>query len=431
MKNAQVRGYIDKEKIKAREAFKELLKEHQNGKADTSNFCAAPFAHMYVHSNEGQRVCCMSTEYNVVEDDTELDLKKRWSNDYYKEFRKKFLRNEQPDVCVKCYNLESAGGRSDRINFNTMYSTKIEPNIETGNQWNAPIDIDVRPGNLCNLKCRMCGPISSSQIEKEVQDNQELLRPILGHGKIIRSDVLANEHNIEFLLEAADKGNRIKFLGGEPTIMPEVDKFLDILIDKKYLNVPLHFTTNCTNNNRRFVDKLAKFNNVSFNYSIDGTESVVEYIRTPVKFKTIDKTIRLYHEIAQKHPHAVSEISFTWQAYNLFNLLDTIKWAQSIGITMRPEILRTPEWSSIRNIPVDIRTPYIYSLIKEIEPWENRYSYRVIPALYQMLNDKEQYNPIHLARATKRFDKVRNQHIKDYIPEIYEIIKKDYDDLQI
>ena len=48
-----------------------------------------------------------------------------------------------------------------------------------------------------------------------------------------------------------------------------------------------------------------------------------------------------------------------------------------------------------------------------------------------MLNDKEQYNPIHLARATKRFDKVRNQHIKDYIPEIYEIIKKDYDDLQI
>ena len=427
MKNAQVRSYIDKEKIKAREAFKELLKEHQNGKTDTSNFCAAPFAHMYVHSNEGQRVCCMSTEYNVVEDDTELDLKKRWSNDYYKEFRKKFLRNEQPDVCVKCYNLEKAGGRSDRINFNAMYSTKIEPNIETGNQWNAPIDIDVRPGNLCNLKCRMCGPVSSSILEKEVNEN-EIIAKFLGPKNIKKTDMLMDANNQEFLYSAVDKGQRIKFLGGEPTIMPEIDKTLDLLLEKGFNKVPLHFTTNCTNHNKRFIDKISKFKNISFNYSVDGTGSVVEYIRTPVKFKTIDKTIRLYHEIAKDN---VSEISFTWQAYNLFNLYDTVVWAKSIGITIRPEILRQPEWSSIRNIPLSIRTPYIYSLIKKIEPWKDRYSNRVVPALYQMMNDKEEYNPIHLARATKSFDKVRKQHIKDYVPEVYEIIKKDYDDLQV
>ena len=47
------------------------------------------------------------------------------------------------------------------------------------------------------------------------------------------------------------------------------------------------------------------------------------------------------------------------------------------------------------------------------------------------MSDKEEYNPVHLARATKRFDIVRNQHIKDYIPEVYEIIKKDYNDLQV
>ena len=418
--------------LQHRKVWKKVLVEHQKTSADTSNFCIAPFIHMYVHGNEGQRVCCMSTENTLVTDDTELDLKKRWSNDYYKEFRKKFLRNEAPEVCVKCYDLEKAGGKSDRMNFNDTYMKFIEPNIETGNQYNAPIDLDIRPGNLCNLKCRMCGPVSSSQLEKEITDNSELLSPFLGKGTIRKSDVLAHEHNIEFLLQSADKGNRIKFLGGEPTIMPEVDKFLDILIEKEYFDVPLHFTTNCTNNNKRFTDKLAKFNNIAFNYSIDGVDKVVEYIRTPVKFSTINTTVPIYNDIAghiDGRPDV--EISFTWQAYNFFNLYDTVVWAKSHGVTARPEILRVPEWDSIRSIPLSIRKPYLEYLINTFETWNDRYSKRVLPALRHALSDDVEYHPKHLARATARFDKVRNQHIKDYVPKVWDIIKEDYNDLQV
>ena len=40
--------------------------------------------------------------------------------------------------------------------------------------------------------------------------------------------------------------------------MPEVDRMLDILIEKNLTHVPLHFTTNCTNNNKRFIDKIIK-----------------------------------------------------------------------------------------------------------------------------------------------------------------------------
>ena len=72
-RNSQVREYIDKQNRKAWK--KKLLMEHQKTSADTSNFCIAPFVHMYVHSNEGQRVCCMSTENTLVTDDLELDLK--------------------------------------------------------------------------------------------------------------------------------------------------------------------------------------------------------------------------------------------------------------------------------------------------------------------------------------------------------------------
>jgi len=281
----------------------------------------------------------------------------------------------------------------------------------------------------------MCGPISSSQMEKEIKDNRVILKPMLGDGIIRKSNVLENEYNIEFLLQAADKGERIKFLGGEPTIMPEVDKFLDILIDKEYFDVPIHFTTNCTNNNKRFLDKLSKFSRISFNYSIDGIGKVVEYIRTPVKFSTINKTIKIYHNIARgdklKSRKNVSEISFTLQAYNLFNLYDTVVWAKELGVTVRPEVLRVPEWDSIRSIPLSIRIPYLEELIERFNKWDDVYAERVMPALIYAQSDDKEYSPLHLARATKRFDKVREQHIKDFVPEVWEVIKKDYNDLQL
>ena len=51
---------------------------------DSKTFCAAPFAHMYVHKNEDIKMCCISTEYKMASPSTEIDLEKRWKSDYYK-----------------------------------------------------------------------------------------------------------------------------------------------------------------------------------------------------------------------------------------------------------------------------------------------------------------------------------------------------------
>ena len=47
----------------------------------------------------------------------------------------------------------------------------------------------------------------------------------------------------------------------------------------------LHFTTNATNLNRKFYDKLENYKTVDVNLSIDGIGKVVEYIRYPLNFK--------------------------------------------------------------------------------------------------------------------------------------------------
>lgn len=393
-----------------------MIKQGKNEKMD--NFCIAPFVHMYIHSNEGSRVCCMTTESSAIADDTDMDLRKRWSDRYIKEIRATFLKDERPEICSKCFSIEDNGGKSDRNRFNELYEDmKFEFDVEFGTQYKSPLDLDIRPGNLCNLKCRMCGPISSSQIQREVQKNTSL-HEIYGTGYIQTTDVLSDSTNIEFLLENADKGRRIKFLGGEPTIMPEVDKFLDILISNGMTDVPLHFTTNCTNNKKSFIDKLSNFSAVSFNYSIDGVDKVVEYIREPVKFSSINENIKLYHDMA-----TYGQITYTYQAYNFFNLIDTVRWSTNLGISLRPEVLLKPDWCNIRVLPVSIRHRYAGMMLRMDEMKNSLQHNTLQPVLHKILNDDTQYDITKLARYTKLLDDVRGTHIKDYIPEIWELLK--------
>jgi len=400
---------------------------------DSKTFCAAPFAHMYVHKNEDIKMCCVSTEYKMASPSTEIDLEKRWKSDYYKNIRQQFLDGEEPSICTSCFTTERNDGRSDRMNFNDRYPF-LKPNVETGNQYGSPIDLDIRPGNLCNLKCRMCGPESSSQLEKERLQYKELFDN--GRSKIYQPDGVFSEKNIDFLLKNADKGDHIKFLGGEPTIMPEVSDILDNLIenDKSHINVMI--TTNCTNSIKSFTDKLNKFSNLSFNYSVDGTGKVVEYIRTPVKFKTIEKNMKLYHKMS-----TVDNISFAFQAYNLFNLYDTIKWAADLGVRVVPVLVEYPQWCSVLSVPKKIRdaeldrTKQLMLNDKKYTEWiinpngDKHQLSNIISTIDRILEDDREYPVKNLAEMTWNFDTVRNQHIKDFIPEVWKIVKEEYESI--
>ena len=88
-----------------------------------------------------------------------------WNSPQYKEFRRQFINGEMPKTCERCYREEEAGIRSPRFGFNEKWwndTVKVEEEI--------PVDIryvDLRLGNLCNLKCRMCNPWASSMWVKD------------------------------------------------------------------------------------------------------------------------------------------------------------------------------------------------------------------------------------------------------------------------
>jgi sulfatase maturation enzyme AslB (radical SAM superfamily) len=399
--------------------LQQLLEQHQGKNFDYSNFCSAPFVHQYIHSNEAERLCCSAENNGPLSDTTELNLANRWSSAYQQDIRTQFLNNQKPAHCRNCFNRESTGGKSDRMMYNERYIKDLKPNVKTGNEHNSPIDLDIRAGNLCNLKCRMCTPLASSQLQKEAQQ-YEILHDIIGKGDILTTAVLEDPANLEFIIKNTQHGKRIKFLGGEPTIMPEVDQILDWLIKLNYLDVPLHFTTNCTNNAPKFINKIRQFHDVSFNYSIDGVGSVLEYIRAPVRFDTVKTVLPQYQAISKRN----SEIHFTLQALNLFNVQATVEWADSHNIKVMPELLRGPRWASVRTIPWQIRQPELQRLCEVLQSSPS--AHKMIPVLKEALDDPVELATEQLADATRRFDQARDQHIRDYIPEIWHIIQPYY-----
>ena len=402
-------------------------------------FCPAPFVHFYVHSTERPKPCCNAHDYNIWKEKRVVrGLRDEWESYHYTDLRKRMIEGKSSEICKRCYDAESHGGNSDRLNFMKKYmelSPTLDINVETGNEYNTPLDLDLRPGNLCNLQCRMCGPATSSQLNKEVKNNQSLLGSVISTFNEENESIWTSDRNLNFLLENIDKGKYIKFLGGEPTIMPEVDRIIDILIERGKTDIDLFFTTNLTNTNKNFLDKISNFKTILLNVSMDGIDKALEYIRHPVKWYSLQKNLIKISQLS--NVDKTIPISYTLQAYNIFDLEHTIRWAYNrnkeneVKVYVDPGILVHPKYLSYNVLPKDVRDKAVENILKMPELQEQDRSNTIRARVEYILNDETKGDLKLFANATKRFDISRKQHIKDYIPELWEVIEKDYNDIQV
>lgn len=414
-------------------ADKKKIKDFKDSKV----FCPAPFVHFFVHSSDVPKPCCAAEIYETWKTPKVVrGLRDEWESYHYTELRQKMIDGVKSDICNRCYAGEETGGISDRVNILDQYmkvAPDLEINVETGNEYGGPLDLDLRPGNLCNLQCRMCGPASSSQFNKEIKKNTKLINFIDPFDEEYES-VWASDRNLKFLLENIEKGiKRIKFLGGEPTIMPEVDRIMDYLIENEKTNIQLFFTSNMTNSNKKFLDKISKFESVMFNLSMDGIEKTLEYIRHPINWYTLQKNIAKISQLPNVEQRI--DMSFTLQAYNICNLKDTMEWAvrqnqsqDDYKVYFSPENLTHPARFSYRSLPKKFRDKVITEAIESdaFKHPDTHVTHKAKSRLEYILNDNEEYDIMDFAEATFRLDWSRQQHIKDYIPELWELLEPYY-----
>lgn len=321
---------------------------------DSKTFCAIPFVSTVVNTDGSIRPCCMiKAQYHQLkkQDGTRYTIKDNisdaWNSEEMKRMRMSMINGDKLEGCKVCYLQEDSGRTSNREYANSEWFQKLgEPEIERrvdqailqGGEVDYSIAyLDLRLGNLCNLKCRMCSPFNSSQIAKEHLELEQKDTPykVVWASAFGKFDPKFNDMQEWFdkdilwdqVIEMIPNLKKVYMTGGEPTLINNNFKFMQECIDRGRKDIVLFFNTNCTNVNKKFTGLISQFDRVNINASIDGVGAVNDYIRAPSNWSTIAKNV----ETLAQMPNVHLGITPTVQVYNIFNLIETLEWVENLN----------------------------------------------------------------------------------------------------
>jgi organic radical activating enzyme len=312
------------------------------------SFCSAPWTSMFYNKN-GARTCCTNSEF-VPGSPTNFR-----NSQFLKDIKKEFLEGKRPESCNNCWELEDAGLESIRT---TVYNSVTS--VDTNNLTiDSPVDLqylELRASNLCNFSCRMCGPIDSNQIAKEIV-NDPRLKIWFQQNELqeLSLDEITNDN----FTEIKNHMHTVKWLiitGGEPMIIKHYYELLDYLIEQNLSqNITLQFHTNASVYNNIIVSKLEKFNKIHITLSLDAAGPVAEYQRYGTDWSVVEKNCL---ELV-KLPNAALSVNSALSAYTI---LDIKRFAEFL---LKLYNANNQTWFTIRPVqyPKSIR---ILSLNREL-----------------------------------------------------------------
>ena len=317
-------------------------------------FCVAPFTHMWYRNSGSYYVlkpCCEVLDKDVYYIDKNKQhnsdvIDSYWNSDYIKDMRKSMLENKPHKFCTECYKIEQTTGAKPRDGYtNYLNDSNVDFNIETGNQSNKPLTLDYRPSNLCNLKCMMCGPGSSSEWAKEINRFRNSYYKDLDKMSDDTAVFMMNkdnsylfdkEHNPDEQYNNLPLSNiqRANFLGGEPLLNEEVYNVMKYWLSiGKQDDIKIQITTNGTNFTKRWKEMFSKFKNISLVISLDGVDNVFEYIRTNANWK---KVIENCEDIKSLENIKIT-LSYCIQMYNAFDLTNILNFLKTCELIQDKE----------------------------------------------------------------------------------------------
>jgi len=307
--------------------------------------CVLPFTHLATHPNGNVSLCCVSDHVNCASHAKFTDgrfqnllslnnnsLDEIFNCDLFKKTRLEMLEGKEPYPCRRCYEEESKGIMSKRVRENAQYLDSAQDIIaktkEDGTLTPEFTFIELRLGNICNLKCRTCNPVSSSKWVVEYKKLNEDLTFVTDYSKVGTGVWFEDDAFWEELAKHSSRLETVYVNGGEPTMVEKHFNFLYRLIDLG-LNkqVKLWYSINLTNLPERLLDLWKQFKSVDVYVSIDDLKERNEYIRTGSKWDEV-----LNNLIELRKTEFNLSICQTVSIYNIFYIDEFFNYMKDIPI---------------------------------------------------------------------------------------------------
>ena len=332
-----------------------------------SNICPLPWTSLEVDVNGSASPCCLYKgtipNYKVYE----TDLKTIQKSEYMELLRKQFRVGNKPISCQSCWQEEDAGKTSKRMN--SLYKMKNSLKDWTPNDEPSLKFIDFKLGNVCNLKCRICGSWSSSKWAQEELDYGE--NPVAR--KHLTEGGWPKKHPQFFddIKEVLEDVEYFEFTGGEPFMIHNHFKILEHCVEKGYAkNQDIHYNTNGTHlPGREIFDLWKHFKRIEIAFSIDDVGEQFQYQRHPANWKEVNHNVNQFkiYQLANMEFQICTTISI----FNIFSLAKIALWVRQFNPNyFYVNTLFDPPYFNIQTLPKQIKNVVNarYSDLKDFQP---------------------------------------------------------------
>jgi len=320
----------------------------------TANFCMYPWTQLHAWPNGAAFPCCLADPTKPIGSLRHSTIAELWNGEPMRRLRLNMLANRPSGLCKKCYELEAAGGSSERLESIKRYAHHLPTVMSTDKDGRvARLNIaylDIRFSNRCNFSCRTCGPFFSSKAYPEaialgfdVPEGQALL-----HAAKNPTDLL---DQLDPILDCLEE---IHFAGGEPLLMEEHWSLLERLRTRNRQDVRIRYTTNFSDLKSRYLDAIELWRDlrVTVTASLDGMEERGEYLR---KGQSWAQTIENRRRLADVCPNVQFQINCTVSIMNCLHVPDFHRAWVFGGLVAESEfrlnLLQDPSFFSLQTLP--------------------------------------------------------------------------------
>lgn len=295
-------------------------------------FCVLPWISLEASPIGTVRPCCLSLS-EVIDDNGikisagETALVDIQSTRHMRDLRKSFLEGHAPSDCQRCWDEEQAGRTSKRQHtLNRLQH--VVPDREWTTEAGPLMFLDLKLGNICNLKCRICGSWSSStfaaeeiRYQSDKKHNFHYAMMTMGRWPRERQEFWQDlqQHFSEILY--------IEFTGGEPFMIQEHFDLLQGFVNRNIAhNVEIHYNTNGTQRPEQAETLWQQFKTVEIAFSIDDLHERFEYQRSNAVWYEVIENLAWFQGLRSRHRNIKLQVCSTVNIFNVLHLESLAKW---------------------------------------------------------------------------------------------------------
>ena len=396
-----------------------------------NQFCVLPWVSLETSPIGTVRPCCLAEDELVDDAGEKFNLATAkfstiQNSDSMRKLRQEFIDRKQPQTCRKCFREERSGRTSKRMHTLDRLKHMI-PDTDWTVDAKPLMFLDLKLGNICNLKCRICGSWSSSTFATEELNNlsANMDRKTNHHYQMLRQGAWPRE-NLSFWTEinqVVDQIKYIEFTGGEPFMIQEHFNMLQGLVDRGIAgNIEIHYNTNGTQYPEGAEKIWSHFKLVEIAFSIDDVGARFEYQRSNAVWSEVAANIARFKQLRDQYANIRLQVCSTVNVFNVYYLEELAQWNYAQGFDyIYWNMMHEAYYFSISTLPNKVKAA-ITTRLRSCGSVSDA-AQKEFDRIIDFMNNGVGLDGTNMRREMANLDRRREQDLRSVEPEFAALIE--------